>query len=738
MLTHSDNEGEDLDQTLAAEEEDARDLDNAHNTSNDEEDTDETEGNDRVGDTYNKVYGDMLPAPKGTMAKRFAKAGPSQLRALTKAFYDFLNEATPNLNILNTDNNLYAALVALPQSAQMRLVYGFGLGTSPIGKSSTLDGCILVLTKEADATLGPPLPMILPADAMIFIDRPCPSGQRVQQKITEDDGYLTYPLVKATSTLNKITEKEKCMKLAPVPAHLFFDAFDKDISAGEAYERLLHCADSQEEYMQHALAVTRASLLTASKKGTHLPISCLINSGDSRDLRQWATMKCKTFIPPEDTQQPPPLIPVPPMPPQPPVTAPIRPAALDETSSITMHVPQKDKISRREQIRLFTMLGYEAKDITNLKEEDLPAHIREVEEETTKHMKEIVIKERIASHTKYSDCPVPIHPTILETIRKRDFGASDGFARPSYAQACTKLSPFLCIDFTETQMAHIQEVTDAFQHASVTTPADYIAMKSSKAIVPEDFGDFIAMLCTFANLIYAWFTGGSSLFGQIEALINAIKAFQRTSRAYFTLEVKATILWLTFLQARLFAEGKGEIFTPFTRMVDNLTAKDTRIQYAELPADLITNSRLAYGKGTPSTEYGSGKRKVNETGWKQTDQQNDEYNNGTERQNRKPNPNCWHPKLKAVLEEPLTTLKKKGQQQRDITIKRIAEYCGASLNQLNPNRRTCGSNRVLGYCFGGTRCHRTHALPSDEEATKIIALIKKFTESPEGILDVTK
>ena len=699
----------------------------------------EEEEYDQPRDDYHKVFGEEMAGPKGTMAKRFNQATPHELRALTKSLFDFLSDPLPNLNLFNTDTDLYTALVALPESDQMRLVYGFGLGTSRIGRKSTLDGNILVLTKEADATLGPSLPMLLPMNTIKFIERPCPSGARVQQKLMEEAGSFPYPAWKPSS-LHKNNEKEKCMKIAPVPAYLFLDAFEHDIPASEAYERLVHCNMVKDEYIQHALAVTRASLLPTSKKGTHLPITCLINSGDSRELRQWATMKCRNLLPLTNTAQPPPLIPVPPMPPQPAQAAPVRPALREEAPQITMRTPAKDKISRREQIRLFTMVGYDDKAIANLTEEDLLAHIRVVEEEPTKHMKEIVIKERIATHEKYTDCPVPIHPMILEALRKRDFGAADGFARPSYAQACTKLSPFLCIDFTETQMATIQEVNDAFHHASVTTPADYIAMKSTKAIVPDDHGDFITMLCTFANLIYAWFTGGSTLFRQVEALIKAIKAFQRSSRSYFTIEVKATILWLTFLQARIFAEGKGEIFSPFTRMVDNLVAKDTRIQYAEVPADLIINSQKAAGKHRTTTSGGTGKRKIDDAEWHSSESQEDRSTSMRDRpnNNRADNSNCWHSKLKESLEEPLATLTKKGCTQREVTIKKIADYCGASLNQLNPNRRICGSNRVLGYCFSGKRCQRVHEIPKDADVPKITSLLTKFIEHPEGLLEAKK
>ena len=71
------------------------------------------------------------------------------------------------------------------------------------------------------------------------------------------------------------------MMIAPVPAHLFLDGFEHDLPAPMVYERLLQSADIQEDYIQHALKVVRATMLqpNQTEKKVHMQMDALIASG---------------------------------------------------------------------------------------------------------------------------------------------------------------------------------------------------------------------------------------------------------------------------------------------------------------------------------------------------------------------------------------------------------------------------------------------------------------------------
>lgn len=662
-------------------------------------------------DYTDTIYDGNLPAALGTIAKKFATQDPGELKSMCKAFYTFLKDPHPDLNQLNHDTRLYTAFVPLPASMSCRLCYGFNIGANPIGRTSPLNNQLLALYHEGSKALGPPLSLMFGTGSISRVPRLCPSGTRVRTALTAATVPITFPLFRSSAIAN---ESAELMMIAPVPAHLFFDAFEKDLQAPEIYERLLRCDEVNEEHTQHALGVIRAVMLKTNQdqKEVHLHMNDLIASSGSPPLRQWARQRSLIMFPEISA--------LPPLPPPPfPAAAPQRPPETEVQVIKTMPAA-KEKMSKRERTKIFTMLGYSDKVIPNLTEADLPPHMLAVEEESTKHMKESVIKERLAKNIRYEDCPIPAHPGILDTLRKRDFGGMDSFAHPSYAQACTKLTPFLCVDMTETQMAKIQEMEEAFTNASVTTPADYIAMKSTKATVPRDYMDFVHLLCTFANLIYAWFTSASPLFVQLKSLIEAIKAYHRTARSFFTTETKATILWLTFLQTRLFADGEGEAFSPFTRMIDNLRAKDAIITYAEVPKDLITNSSRTPAPSTP--QYKSGDKRPADDAKFSTPNQPP----------KKPNRNTWHPRLKEAFAPGIALLRKKGVAAKQMSLKQICGFCGVNSMQFAGAPKTCTNNKVLGQCYNGEACLFKHTMATDDEVEKILGALGKFKETPEA------
>ena len=130
----------------------------------------ENPAEDTPNENYTNAYFDgHLPGAIGTIAKTFRDKEPGPLKELCTNFYNFLKEPSPNLHQLSNDNNFYTALILLTLSLQCRLLYGFGIGSSPIGCTSNMDGQLLALYQEGNRELGPPLPIMFPP-AMINVE----------------------------------------------------------------------------------------------------------------------------------------------------------------------------------------------------------------------------------------------------------------------------------------------------------------------------------------------------------------------------------------------------------------------------------------------------------------------------------------------------------------------------------------------------------------------------------------
>ena len=88
------------------------------------------------------------------MAKRFAETSVTQQKKDATDLLQFLQEQDPDLAKLNVDSKDIAALVNIPDSDLVRVVYGFGHGTCGIGSTSPIDGKILICLGRESTLLG--------------------------------------------------------------------------------------------------------------------------------------------------------------------------------------------------------------------------------------------------------------------------------------------------------------------------------------------------------------------------------------------------------------------------------------------------------------------------------------------------------------------------------------------------------------------------------------------------------
>ena len=100
------------------------------------------------------IWNGSLPAPKGPMTNRFSKTSVTQQKKDATELLEFLKKEDPDLAKLNVETRDIAALVNIPESELVRVVYGFGHGTSGIGSTSPIDGKILVCQGRESTLLG--------------------------------------------------------------------------------------------------------------------------------------------------------------------------------------------------------------------------------------------------------------------------------------------------------------------------------------------------------------------------------------------------------------------------------------------------------------------------------------------------------------------------------------------------------------------------------------------------------
>ena len=85
------------------------------------------------------------PVPTALVAIEMHKVTQADQLSAATEFFDFLTNPTSNLLELNTDDVLRTAVISIPNSSKVKVVYSGGLGCSGIGRTSMEDGNFLFL-----------------------------------------------------------------------------------------------------------------------------------------------------------------------------------------------------------------------------------------------------------------------------------------------------------------------------------------------------------------------------------------------------------------------------------------------------------------------------------------------------------------------------------------------------------------------------------------------------------------
>ena len=105
-----------------------------------------------------------LTAPTRYVAKVLQLVPLADQRTQVEQIFAFLGAPSPALSQLNKGRTCYVALVSVPKTSLVKIAYGIGFGSSPIGTTaSPVDGKLLFLQGDGNNDIGPPQLICLPA-----------------------------------------------------------------------------------------------------------------------------------------------------------------------------------------------------------------------------------------------------------------------------------------------------------------------------------------------------------------------------------------------------------------------------------------------------------------------------------------------------------------------------------------------------------------------------------------------
>lgn len=718
----------------------------------------EVDGDPRAFYNYDPfVFSGELAQASSPIAQLIAQLPKDLQVTQAKELYEiFLSEDTTELLKLNGHTQLRTAIMHIANTNMVKVIYGMGV-TSP----SALEGgeaqqFIRAFTGEASSPGAPPQVLSFPVADITHESVPSVTHEdtvALLDKANDKGNKELWPIANSA----KIDMEATLSKIVPIPAYLVYDGFNGDIQVLDLYERVLNVeVDRLHGMYGHLRAFLRSCMLTHSSSKRPKPSvpPALFMKTPSPEDREWAALRFQQL-----TQRAAPAgqpLTTPPLPPPSAAQTPIVPdlpaswqnlfkeifaqqanmllSSVKATPSSTTGDEKKDEtadasnnygLAKPELDQMLRMCG---KPVTG-GAELLPQWIKDTAEaKLSKAFKLNIIRSHIQDSRFYPDVDVPLTTPVLEMILKRAWSGKDG-ATATYTNAAEGLSPFMCMDLDDEQVAQVNAASDALHLASHISVED---IKKSKkqlmAVVPDNNEDFLLLLRRFAKANDGIYTESSPNFIAMNSIPSALSQFKGAARKAITHQTRATILWIMLIQCRHFANGNTTITAEFESMQAALIAKNTSaIFHNEVPAALLAIP-------------GAAKRKLDEVHQHYNHQGGDRVGSkaippnstGSGDNPRGPNRNAWHPKLKAALEGPLV---KAGHPK----FTDIMNYCGKYSEAIfKKDGKMCTSNAYLGKCNLGEKCRRSHALPSDQQVATILQQLDKFISEPEGLTKSTK
>ena len=198
-----------------------------------------------------------LPTPTGDVAKALQLVPLIDQRNQAEQLFAFLGAPIPDMSRLNKGRTCYVALVSMPKTSLVKIVYGVCFGSRPIGATaSPVDGKLLFLQGGVNNDIGTPQPVCLPATMVEKQTVVMMTKNQFSTALTPKGVGYTYPL------LNRIaaTTTEEIIQVAPIPPYFVYNGFDNDLYAACILERVMAVNPTEQEGMKHIKTFLRTCL----------------------------------------------------------------------------------------------------------------------------------------------------------------------------------------------------------------------------------------------------------------------------------------------------------------------------------------------------------------------------------------------------------------------------------------------------------------------------------------------
>jgi hypothetical protein len=688
-------------------------------------------------------YTGTLQAATGCIATEFAKATLMEQRRVATTLHTFLADPQSDLRDLNGDQTPFTAMISVPGTHKLKILFGLGYGTSGIGQVSPIAKRLLALFGEGSAIMGPA--QVISLDPAIRAEaRVLNLTDAEIQTVFQTGNHLVDQKVEKA---NNVTNHADILRIAAIPTYLVYDGFNTDLDAAEVYERVMDCQEAS-DMRTHALAFLRSCMIGGWRLNDAKPFIATdqFYGMVPPEARVWANQQCRTLFP--TIMGTAPAFPFPPAPTTPaPGTAPRQvtpPGSLPQGSpsytldasaiqQLIMHassanvIPSQDeakksadatefKVSDAEKARMRAMCGLDA----SAPDAAFPKWFRDLfaknqDEKDRAH----IISHAIERTFMYEDAEVPLYPSLVKMILTRKWTGNDLGRRPAYIHAAAGLSPFAMVDLSEDDVALMQQDYDDLTSASSVSPSEYRAARAKLvAKTPEDGDSFMLMLKRYVNFLFALFQGASPLYKLVKGIVDALREYSPNARSKLTVDVKSAILWIILLQARRFAQGKMIGETPclgeFIHMSNLVKAKSCEmISHIEVPTDLLR----------PSKKRSGAAKTVDTTNTTVKDA--DPF---PKKGKATPQIQPYSQELKKIFDQPMKDANYPG-------INRICEYCAVSKEAIIPNmgRDDCIQYLLTGNCKYGKQCKFHHKTATKAQVIGITAKLDRFLKDPSGI-----
>lgn len=689
-----------------------------------------------------------LPAPVGEVAKLFRNNfNMLKQRTDADALFEFLNDDGCDLRDLNgSHDRCFVAMVSVPNTTKIRLIYGLGVGTASIGTVSPLSGKFLALYGEGGGERGTPLMLILPSSISDAKEVANPSDADIDRSFQNDHVLGTY-----THRANNTRQTYRILKIAPIPPYFVYDGFeDNDLEAAEVYERI-RAGHHRGNATTHAQAFLRSCLVGPWRISDDKPF-CDANTFNARTPvagHRWAKTQFGIMFPS--------LSPATLNPPPPGREAargvtfatanPLQPGGQSGNGIIHLNIDQlrqllsgtagaaalaadEEKkaddedtlksVSDREKRRMRIQCGLPE----TAPPDSFPKWYREIfAPNLPKKDKYDIVYDAVKDAGPYDE-EVQLYSELSKCIVDRDWTGGEQSTRPTLENAAKGISPFAMLDITDEEVAIMTQDQFDIDTATTVTVSDVKKSKSKiKAVVPSTSEKFLAMLKRFANLLCAIFSSQCPLYVQLYNLITALRDISQTARDQLSHGTKASILWIVLLQSRHFARGNmsGDkaLLGSFSSMMNHLHSKMCGlIGHVEVPRELMNtpstgNKRQSAQESIKSSPSG-GDSKM----WKQ--------GHGPDKKDMFTNANGEHWSIGSFFEKPM-------REANFPSLAKVCSYCNIEKAQLVPGTDICQNYYIIGACKFGKACKFKHVTPSAPQKEDIKTMLKRFFDQPLGL-----